>query len=125
MTAATVGTGRVSTLAKTTSGGPPSGPFESHSAEAWRQAIAQNLESVLNLVRLVLPGMRGKGVPDLRGGTRGDQIVTIQVVTPRQLTDDQRALFEELAASLGSEIEQQPNSKGFFGRMKDAFGAKV
>jgi molecular chaperone DnaJ len=69
--------------------------------------------------------LRGKGVPDLRGGTRGDQIVTIQVVTPKQLTDEQRALFEELAASLGNEIEQQPNSKGFFGRMKDAFGAKV
>jgi molecular chaperone DnaJ len=64
-------------------------------------------------------------VPDLRGGVRGDQIVTIQVVTPKQLTDDQRALFEELAASLGSDIQQQPNSKGFFGRMKDAFGAKV
>jgi molecular chaperone DnaJ len=69
--------------------------------------------------------LRGKGVPDLRGGARGDQIVTIQVVTPRQLSDDQRALFEELAASLGSEIEQQPNSKGFFGRVKDAFSAKV
>ncbi|MDQ4044262.1 MAG: molecular chaperone DnaJ [Chloroflexota bacterium] len=68
--------------------------------------------------------LRGKGVPDLRGGARGDQIVTIQVVTPRELTDDQRALFEELAASLGSDIQQQPNSKGFFGRMKDAF-AKV
>ncbi|HYH12071.1 MAG TPA: molecular chaperone DnaJ [Thermomicrobiales bacterium] len=69
--------------------------------------------------------LREKGVPDLRGGTRGDQIVTIQVVTPKKLTDDQRELFEELAASLGSDIQQQPNSKGFFGRMKDAFGAKV
>ncbi len=69
--------------------------------------------------------LREKGVPDLRGGARGDQIVTIQVVTPQQLTEDQRALFEELAASLGSDIQQQPNSKGFFGRMKDAFGAKV
>ena len=69
--------------------------------------------------------LREKGVPDLRGGTRGDQIVTIQVVTPTRLTDEQRELFEELAASLGSDIQQQPNSKGFFGRVKDAFGAKV
>ena len=70
--------------------------------------------------------LREKGVPDLRGGMRGDQIVTIQAVTPKQLTEDQRALFEELASSLGSDIQQQPNSKGFFGRMKDAFGgAKV
>ena len=69
--------------------------------------------------------LREKGVPDLRGGSRGDQIVTIQVVTPTKLSDDQRALFEELSSSLGSEIQQQPNSKGFFGRVKDAFGAKA
>lgn len=69
--------------------------------------------------------LREKGVPDLRGGIRGDQIVTIQVVTPSKLTEDQRAMFEELASSLGSDIQQQRNSKGFFGRVKDAFGAKV
>lgn len=69
--------------------------------------------------------LREKGVPDLRGGLRGDQIVTIQVVTPNKLTEDQRAMFEELASSLGSDIQQQPNSKGFFGRVKDALGAKV
>lgn len=42
----------------TNTGGPPSGPFEDHSADVWRQAIAQNLESVVNLVRAVLPGMK-------------------------------------------------------------------
>ena len=45
----------------TNTGGPPSGPFESHDAEAWRQAIAQNLESVVNLVRTVLPEMKERG----------------------------------------------------------------
>lgn len=42
----------------TNTGGPPSGPFEEHSAEVWRHAIAQNLESVVNLVREALPGMK-------------------------------------------------------------------
>ncbi len=42
----------------TNTGGPPSGPFESHSAEVWRTAIAGNFESVVNLVRAVLPEMR-------------------------------------------------------------------
>jgi molecular chaperone DnaJ len=69
--------------------------------------------------------LREKGVPDLRGGSRGDQIVTIQVVTPKKLSEDQRAMFEELASSLGSDIQQQPNSKGFFGRVKDVLGAKA
>ena len=42
----------------TNTGGPPAGPFESHSSEVWRHAIAQNFESVVNLVRSVLPGMK-------------------------------------------------------------------
>jgi molecular chaperone DnaJ len=66
--------------------------------------------------------LRGRGVPDLRGGERGDQLVTIQVVIPRQLTDEQRELFARLGGSLGSEIQQQPAQRGFFDRVKDALG---
>ena len=49
--------GRVDILV-TNTGGPPAGMFEDHSADVWRQAIAQNLESVVNLVRAALPGMK-------------------------------------------------------------------
>ena len=42
----------------TNAGGPPAGPFESHSAEAWEAAIRLNLMSVVELARGVLPGMR-------------------------------------------------------------------
>lgn len=66
--------------------------------------------------------LRGKGVPDLRGGDRGDQIVTIQAVVPKKLTEEQRELFESLASSLGSEVQQHPNNRGFFDRVKDALG---
>jgi 3-oxoacyl-[acyl-carrier protein] reductase len=45
----------------TNTGGPPAGPFEAHSPEAWEQAVRQNLFSVLNLVRGVLPSMRERG----------------------------------------------------------------
>jgi 3-oxoacyl-[acyl-carrier protein] reductase len=45
----------------TNTGGPPAGPFESHSAEVWRDAVSQNLESVVNLTRAVLPAMRERG----------------------------------------------------------------
>ncbi|HCC83871.1 TPA: molecular chaperone DnaJ [Candidatus Uhrbacteria bacterium] len=41
--------------------------------------------------------LRGKGVPHGRG--RGDEIVTIQVVTPKKLDKEQRKLLEELALS--------------------------
>ena len=42
----------------TNTGGPPAGMFEDHSEEVWRHAIAQNFESVVNLVRAALPGMK-------------------------------------------------------------------
>lgn len=46
--------------------------------------------------------LKNKGVTHLRGRGRGDQLVTLQVVTPSSLTREQRQLFEELAKTLGS-----------------------
>jgi len=67
--------------------------------------------------------LRGKGVPDLRGGDRGDQLVTIHVVIPKQLSPEQRELVEQLADSLGSDVTPQPaNHRGFFDKVKDALG---
>jgi molecular chaperone DnaJ len=62
--------------------------------------------------------LRGKGIPYLRGGGRGDQLVTVYVVTPKKLTPEQRELFEELAETLGKEVIPQ-GEKGFFDRLKD------
>ncbi len=44
--------------------------------------------------------LKGKGFPHLYGGGRGDQLITLFVVTPQSLTDKQRRLFRELADSL-------------------------
>lgn len=66
--------------------------------------------------------LRGRGAPDLHGGERGDQIVTVHVITPRDLTDEQRDLFEQLAATMGSEVTQQPAHRSFFDKVKDALG---
>ena len=66
--------------------------------------------------------LRGRGVPDLRGGDRGDQIVTVEVMTPKSLSVDQRMLFEQLAESLGSEVTQRSVHKGFMDKVKDALG---
>mgnify|MGYP000138428339 CR=1 FL=1 len=72
--------------------------------------------------------LRGKGVPRLRsdGSTsgRGDQLIYINVEIPSRLTDDQRRLFEQLAQTLGSEVQPQRNGKGFFDRVKDMFGGE-
>src|SRR5215211_856139 len=66
--------------------------------------------------------LRGKGVPDVRGGDRGDQVVTIHVMTPKQLSPEQRELFEQLGDLLGNTITQQPAQRGFFDKIKDALG---
>ncbi len=66
--------------------------------------------------------LRGKGFPRLRrDGTsagRGDQWVIVQVVVPKNLTDRQRVLFEELAATLDTTVVP-PQNKGFFDRVLD------
>ncbi len=45
--------------------------------------------------------LKNKGIPHLNGNRRGDQLVTLVVVTPESLTERQRQLFEELAKTLG------------------------
>jgi molecular chaperone DnaJ len=64
--------------------------------------------------------LRGKGVPALRGGTRGDQLVVVNVDIPRHLTAEQRQLFEQLARSLGSEV--RPAERSFFDWLKETLG---
>jgi molecular chaperone DnaJ len=64
--------------------------------------------------------LRNKGVPHVRGSRRGDQLVIINVDIPKTLTPEQRALFEQLASSLGSEV--RPQERGIFEWLKDTFG---
>lgn len=65
--------------------------------------------------------MRGKGIPRLRSNGRGDQLVVINVEVPNRLTSEQRRLFEELAASLGSEVS--PQERGFLEWLKEAISS--
>ena len=63
--------------------------------------------------------LKGKGVPHLRFGGRGDQHVKVVVVTPTKLTERQVELLKELGNLSGEETHQQ--SKSFFERVKRAF----
>lgn len=65
--------------------------------------------------------LRGRGVPFLRHSGRGDEIVTVHVRTPTNLTGQQKKLLKELGESLGYEVTPQ-ESKSFFEKVKDAFG---
>ncbi|MEO2167377.1 MAG: molecular chaperone DnaJ [bacterium] len=64
--------------------------------------------------------LRGRGVPDLHGYGRGDQMVRIAVETPRRLNERQRELLAELAESCGEEVH--PQQKSFFDKVRERFG---
>ncbi len=63
--------------------------------------------------------VRGKGVPFLNGGGRGDIIVHIEVRTPKKLSRDQRKAFEQLRELLP--VENEPQEKGLLDRFKEFF----
>ena len=63
--------------------------------------------------------LRGRGMPSVRGGAKGDELVTVHVVVPTRLSKRERELLEEYARAGGDQIEE----KSFFDRVKDAFRA--
>jgi molecular chaperone DnaJ len=63
--------------------------------------------------------LREKGMPSLRGGKQGDQLVRVQVEVPQTLTAEQRKILEEFARVSGDAAE--PTSKSFFEKAKKFF----
>jgi len=66
--------------------------------------------------------VRGRGVPRLRGGGRGDLHVTVQVVTPTDLSAEERDLLEALAEKRGMDVQSPEKKQGLFERFAEAFG---
>lgn len=64
--------------------------------------------------------LRGKGMPDPQGRGRGNLNVVLKVQTPTGLTDEQKDLLRQFAASRGEEIDDS-RGRSFFERVKDAF----
>ncbi|MBI1340643.1 molecular chaperone DnaJ [bacterium] len=63
--------------------------------------------------------LRGKGMPDVRGGPIGDLYVEIFVETPRDLSSRQRELMRQLAAEVAGGAPNEGG--GFFKRVKRFF----
>ena len=64
--------------------------------------------------------VRGKGVPSIRGGGKGDLHVQVRVQTPGKLTKKQRELLTELGGT--SAVENQPEPRSLFEKVKEIFG---
>lgn len=63
--------------------------------------------------------LAGRGIKSNRG--QGDQYVTIKVVTPTKMNEEQKRAMEIFAKATGSHVHHE---KGFFDKMKDHFEGK-
>lgn len=63
--------------------------------------------------------LKGKGIPSLRGGTRGDQLVKIKVVIPAKLSDKQKDALRAFESISKDNIN--PEEKSFLNKIKNLF----
>jgi molecular chaperone DnaJ len=64
--------------------------------------------------------LRGKGMPSLQRGRRGDQRVVVNVMIPRRLNSEQRDLLERFSATLGDENLREDGDESLFSRVRRA-----
>ena len=67
--------------------------------------------------------IKGRGMPDIGGRTRGDEIVEVNVETPRHLTARQEELLREFAEI--EHLQVSPRRKSFFEKLRDYFTEEV
>jgi molecular chaperone DnaJ len=66
--------------------------------------------------------IKGKGMPDPRGGGKGDLYYHVRVMTPVKLTREQRRLVEQLGTTLKVENKPADRNSTLFDKVKDIFG---
>jgi molecular chaperone DnaJ len=67
--------------------------------------------------------LKDKGAPSIHRRGRGDQYTTLIVEIPKNLSDRERALFQELASLSGETIVKASRKSKVFSTVKDVFGA--
>ena len=66
--------------------------------------------------------LRGKGLKDINGYGAGDQLIYINVFTPKKLSSEEKAKLESLRTSPNFQPHPESGEKGFFERMKEYLG---
>lgn len=65
--------------------------------------------------------LKGKGIKDINGYGVGDQLIHVNVWTPKKLSNDEKALVEKLKDSPNFVPDPGKNEKGFFEKVKEYF----
>ena len=67
--------------------------------------------------------LKDKGLPELQSYRRGDQLIHVNVWTPKKVTDEERRLLEQLRNMPNFQPTPGKEDKSFFDRVKDVFGS--
>ncbi|MGB3585652.1 MAG: molecular chaperone DnaJ [Tunicatimonas sp.] len=65
--------------------------------------------------------LRGKGIQDLNGYGKGDQLIHVNVWTPKTLSSEEKRTLENLRESPNFQPQPEKGDKSFFERMKEFF----
>ena len=65
--------------------------------------------------------LKGKGLPSVQAYGTGDQLIHVNVWTPKKVNDEERALLEKLKAMPNFHPQPGKSEKTFFEKMKDYF----
>lgn len=65
--------------------------------------------------------LKGKGIPEVQGYKKGDQLINVNIWTPKKLNDKEKELLEKMREMQAFKPAPGKDEKGFFERMKDFF----
>jgi len=65
--------------------------------------------------------LKGKGLPSIRGYEKGDQLIHVNIWTPKSLSSEERDMLESLRTSKNFIPNPSKSDKGFFDKMRDIF----
>jgi len=65
--------------------------------------------------------LRSKGIPEINGYSRGDQLIHVSVWTPKTLTKEEREILERFREAENFSPNPGKSEKGFFDKMKEFF----
>lgn len=119
----------------------PSDKFQRDGAEIYievpisfvQAALGDELmvETVSGKVKLKVPAgtqtnttfrLRGQGAPRLRGNGRGDEHVTVKVMTPKHLSSEQKEALKAYAVASGDDVGATEGS--LFDKLRETFNGK-
>ena len=65
--------------------------------------------------------LKGKGFPEVQGYGKGDQLIHVNIWTPQEVSDEEKAALEKMQASPNFQPKPIKGEKSFYDKVKEAF----